>query len=687
LFFVLVGYHHAFANDSRIVLIEAEGFQNKGGWVVDPQFMDVMGSPFLLAHGLGRPVAPARTTVTFPGAGDYRMYVRTRDWSLPHGPGRFSVAIDGIRLPVTFGTGGNGEWEWRDGGEVTVSNAVAVVELIDLTGFEGRCDALLFVPKQEAAGYTPEAAPDFAWRRRLLGLPQNPPSAGIYDLVVVGGGYAGMCAAVAAARLGLKTALIQNRPVLGGNASSEIRVCPIGGIGLAPFPRNSDILYEIHEVSAVVPDPHAYVRPPADEQALENWIRAEKNVSVFLNLHVCGVTTNSGRIVSVTARNVETAEELGFEGRLFADCTGDGAVGFLAGAEYRSGSESREETGEAFASKDGKRRYLGATNYWKTRWLDRDAPFPECPWALPITEASLHVSSLGFDPAAVTKDPYVVYWNWESGFERDQIAEAEAIRDHNLRAMYGAWDYLKNRSVNRSRYRKAELFWAAYIAGKRESRRLMGDHILTQDDLTRHRLYEDGCVTTTWYIDIHYPHPDNTRYFPGQEFRAMALDDPDVKTLGAEMPNELVAIQPYPIPFRCLYSRNVANLFMAGRNMSATHVALASTRVMNTTAQMGTVAGRAAYLCVKHGCSPRELYAGHLSELKELLTCPGEQTALSIAGERRMQGRDTALGELKWRIRRHTGLPVRTVAKYGVGAMSVVGTLAACIWFVRKKAV
>jgi hypothetical protein len=673
-----------FCGRTEPVLVEAESFQERGGWVVDQQFMDVMGSPFLLAHGLGQPVPPARAAVELPAPGAYRIFVRTRDWVAPYGPGTFRVAVDGNTLPVTFGVGGAGEWAWQDGGSVTVTGAVAVVELIDQSGFEGRCDALLFVPAHEADGYVPPDTVDFAWRRNLLGLPQEPPPAGEYDLVVVGGGYAGICAAVSAARLGVKTALIQNRPVLGGNASSEIRVCPIGGVGMAPFPRNSDILYEIHKLSKAEAPKDAYVRSVPDERALEEWMRAEENVALFLNRHVCEVVTDGGRIVSVTARHIETSKELSFGGRFFADCTGDGTVGFLAGAEFRAGSESREETGESFAPSGGKRRYLGATNYWKTRWTKKDEPFPECPWALDITGESLHVSSLGFDPNAVTKDPYVVYWNWESGFYRDQILEAEHIRDHNFRAMYGAWDFMKNKSRDKARYRKAELYWAAYVTGKRESRRLMGDHVLTQDDLTRHRLYEDGCVTTTWYLDIHYPHPENSRHFPGQEFRAMALDDPDVKTLRADAPNELVAIRPYPIPFRCFYSRNVENLFMAGRNISGTHVALASPRVMNTTAQMGTVVGRAASLCVKYDCSPRTLYADHLDDLKALLANPGEQTALSIAGEKMMQGRDTFVGELKWRIRRATGLPVRTVAAMASGMAAVVA-LVACVWFVRKK--
>jgi len=158
--------------------------------------------------------------------------------------------------------------------------------------------------------------------------------------------------------------------------------------------------------------------------------------------------------------------------------------------------------------------------------------------------------------------------------------------------------------------------------GKRESRRLLGDVILTQQDMLEPKIYADACVTATWYFDLHFPHPDNTKFFPGAEFRSLAYDDPNFERLRGSIPGKLTLMKPYPVPYRCFYSRNVPNLFMAGRDISVSHVGLAPVRVMNTTAMMGTVVGRAAYVCRKHGCDPRGVYEKHLDEFKQLLTDP-----------------------------------------------------------------
>ncbi|MCX6896066.1 MAG: FAD-dependent oxidoreductase, partial [Verrucomicrobia bacterium] len=228
------------------ILLEAERFDSPGGWVVDQQFMDQMGSPFLLAHGLGELVRDAETTVKFPASGKYRMWVRTRDWvapwKAPGAPGKFQVLVNGKRLATTFGTEG-ADWHWQDGGTVKVRETTKVA-LHDLTGFEGRCDAILFCkddkfqPPNELAALT-------KFRRDALGLPESPEDGGHYDLVVVGGGIAGTCAAISAARLGLTVALVQDRPVLGGNGSSEVRVWPEGHINQQPFPHIGDVVAEL----------------------------------------------------------------------------------------------------------------------------------------------------------------------------------------------------------------------------------------------------------------------------------------------------------------------------------------------------------------------------------------------------------------------------------------------------------
>ena len=229
------------------VLVEAEGFENRGGWVVDQQSMDQMGSPFLLAHGLGVPVEDAVTTAEFPAPGTYRVRVRTRDWvgpwKAPGAPGKFQLLIDGRALTTVFGTE-RADWHWQDGGTVEITHTKVRLALHDLTGFEGRCDAVIFAADADLD--PPNQDPAMAaFRKQLLGLPERPEEAGRFDLVVVGGGMAGTCAAISAARLGVKVALVQDRPLLGGNNSSEVRVGLSGKIHQDPYPALGNIVKEI----------------------------------------------------------------------------------------------------------------------------------------------------------------------------------------------------------------------------------------------------------------------------------------------------------------------------------------------------------------------------------------------------------------------------------------------------------
>jgi hypothetical protein len=580
----------AAAESHSTVLLEAEAFEELGGWVIDTQVMDQMGSPFLMAHGLGRPVADAVTHVRLPAAGTYRVLVRTRDWAAPwnapEAPGRFQVLIQDKPLAVVFGTQGD-PWHWQDGGSVEIAEPdLAIrVALRDLTGFNGRCDAILLttdpdlVPPNEG-----EALARF--RRQLLGQSASPEDAGKFDLVVVGGGMAGICTAVSAARLGLSVALLQDRPVLGGNNSSEIRVHLHGRIHLPPYPALGGIVNEL--------GPHAVgnARPPEyyEDQRKLDVVLGEPTLKLFLNTRVNGVEMDGSRIAAVVGQDVRSGRRMRFAGRWFADCTGDGNLGYLAGADHRYGRESRAETGEELAPEEPDRLVMGTSVQWYSKETDEPTTFPETPWAIQFTAENYQKAMAG-------------EWNWETGFLLDQVNQFEKIRDHGLRAVFGNWSFQKNLAPDKERYANRELDWVAYIGGKRESRRLLGDVILQQQDIVEQREFPDAAVTTTWTIDLHYPIQSDQ--FPGKEFRSRA---------------EHLRIAPYPIPYRCFYSRNVDNLFMAGRNISVTHVALGTVRVMRTLGMVGEVVGMAAAVCKRHAVDPRQVYTDHLDELKELMT-------------------------------------------------------------------
>lgn len=582
LFFLI---QSAWAQDH--VFVETESFDETGGWVIDQQSFDVIGSSYLLAHGMGQPVKDATTTVHFPKKGTYRVWVRTKDWApFPTGPGEFQLLIDQQPLEKNFGVNGSYEWKWYDGGTIDVKTETVELTMKDLTGFDGRCDAILFT---SAKNFTPphEKPALDAFRKELLNLPDQPEDAGDFDLVVIGGGMAGTCAAISAARMGLKVALIQNRPVLGGNNSSEIRVHLMGNWQQNHYSKLGRIVRELDNGDPGNGNPVA--KEYGDDRKLA-VVNAEQNISLFLNTHAYDVEMDGDKIVAVVGRNIKTNRELRFPGTMFADCTGDGTIGYLAGADYRMGRESQAETGESFAPENPDDFTLGTSNLWASLEKEEPSTFPECPWAIQFSD-EYHIDDTKAD------------WQWETGFgNMNTITEAEKIRDHNLRAIYGNWAYLKNNK--KEEYANYELAWVAYIGGKRESRRLMGDHVLTQMDIQEGKMYPDGSVTATWTIDLHFPDAENSKHFPDQEFFAATKH---------------IKVKPYTIPYRCLYSRNISNLFMAGRDISTTHVAFGSTRVMRTCGMMGEVVGFAASICKKYDTMPRGVYQDHLDEFLSIL--------------------------------------------------------------------
>jgi hypothetical protein len=539
------------------LLVEAEAFSQCGGWTVDSQFIETMGSPYILAHGLGQPVQDAYTTIEFPEAGTYHLWVRTCDWVPSHHPGRFRVTIDGEDVAATFGTVGDG-WIWQDGGSVEVDGGEVNLGLRDLTGFDGRCDALYFTtdpsvsPPDELDSLT-------AWRRRLLGLPKVPERVERFDVVVIGGGLAGCSAAVTAARLGLDVALVQNRPVLGGNASPEIGIHPAG------FDRS--VVTEL-----VGPD-------------RETVVSNEERVRLYLGWHAFQAVAKANRISCVDVKDTSSGEEVRLVAPVFIDCTGDGAVGCLAGAEYRMGREGREEFGESLAPLKPDRMTHGATLFFKLALADEPCSFPAVPWATGVSR----------DHVDLTSDH-----TWEFGHHLDMIDDAERIRDHLFRAIYGTFATVKERYPRKASRLRLER--VNYVSARGESRRLMGDYLLTEDDIREQREFEDAVATGGLVFCLHYPGEEH-------DFRNRM---------------ELIPVKPYGIPFRCLYSRNIENLMMAGRCASATHIAYSSIKLMKTGGQMGVGVGAAAALCKKHGTTPRGVYENHREELKRVVFERGE---------------------------------------------------------------
>ncbi len=406
------------------------------------------------------------------------------------------------------------------------------------------------------------------------------------DLCVVGGGLAGLCAAVSAARRGLSVALMHERPVLGGNASSEVRMWVCGARG--PNNRETGLVEEIMLDNRY--------RNAGRNWSLWDSILYEKasrqpNLKLLLNCTCVETEMAGSRIRAVRGWQMTTQTWQRVEADLFTDCSGDSILAPLTGAEVRVGREARSEFGESIAPEHADRRTMGLSCLIQARETARPQPFVPPSWAYTFkTDADLpHRTHEIHQPANN-------FWWIEIGGEDDSIRDSETIRDELLRIALGVWDHIKNQADHGAE--NWELEWLGFLPGRRESRRYVGDHILTQGDVRSEGRFPDLVAYGGWPMDDH--HPAGLRY----------SGEPTIFH---------AAPSPFGIPYRCLYSRNVDNLLCAGRNISVTHTAMSSTRVMATCGVIGQAVGTAASLAAGLGASPRRVYREAVSQLQQAL--------------------------------------------------------------------
>ncbi len=397
------------------------------------------------------------------------------------------------------------------------------------------------------------------------------------DVLVAGGGLAGVCAAVAAARHGARVVLVQDRSRLGGNSSSEVKMHVVGASCHKGRPgwRESGIIEELRLEDAVNNPQRSF---ELWDLLLYDKVVSEPNITLLLDSTLFAAHREGDRIDRVMVRSDSTEHLYRIRARIFIDATGDSRLGLEAGAEMRTGREARAEFGESLAPEQADDLTLGSSILFTARDYGRPMPFRPPRWARKVTSEHLR-----FRP--IRSWDYGYWWiAW--GGDRDTIHNQQRIRFELLSIVMGVWDYIKNSGDHPTSANWA-LDWVGFLPGKRGSRRLVGDYILTQHDLERGDI-EDAVAIGGWPMDDHPPEGfDRTDLAPNRAIRTAEV---------------------YNIPLRALYSRNIANLMMAGRNISCSHVAFTSTRVMATCAVVGQAAGTAAALCVERGVLPRHIY-------------------------------------------------------------------------------
>lgn len=419
------------------------------------------------------------------------------------------------------------------------------------------------------------------------------------DLAIIGGGMSGVCAAITAARQGLKVLLVQDRPVLGGNASSEVRLWILGATSHMGnnnrWSREGGVIDELL-VENTYRNPEG--NPVILDMILLDKVAQEPNIKLFLNTAVYEVIKKTDdKIESVKAFCSQNATEYLINAPLFCDASGDGILGFLSGAAFRMGAESREEFNEPMAPDLSYGELLGHSLYFYTKDTGKPVHFSAPSFAMDVQTEIPRYKSFN------AKEHGCKLWWVEYGGRLDTVHDTEKIKWELWKVIYGVWDYIKN-SGNFPEAANYTLEWVGMIPGKRESRRFEGDYILSQSDLIEQKFHDDAVAYGGWSIDLHPADGVFSDRSPCNQWHSKGI---------------------FHIPYRCLYSRNITNLFLAGRIISVSHVAFGATRVMATCGYAAQAVAVAAAICTKYHKMPATLYNdGLLPELQNELMRKGQ---------------------------------------------------------------
>ncbi len=576
---------------------DATEFENIGGFNIETQFAQEMGQGYLFAccDTPGVPVKPCSGKITVEEDGMYRVWIRTKNWYPSHSPGKLKVLLDGKYLGNEIGALPISAWYFEVVGDIKLAKGEHTIKVEDTTGYFGRFSSIIVTDDMD---FVPSSDPTKMREQRaeMKNISLVNECEEEFDVVVAGAGPGGVPAAIAAARKGMKVALLNSRPVLGGNSSNEGTVGFDGAYVAHANMRETGVADEIRRIRDF--------NQISWQAALEILVEKEPNITIFKNNFVIDAKVEDGVIKTVTALDCINAVMTIYKGKMFIDATGDGWLAYYSGAKYRIGREAKWQHGEEFAPEvadsDTMSGCLMGTS--KGRQLlgyyaeeqEEDVPFVAPDWAVKLPEGK----ALYREPNRMETGE----WWIENPNNYDDLWEQERVRDELLRLNLGFFHWLKNSYHRRDVVRKHKIVGFGKYNAKRETRRIMGDYIMTQNDCKGAR-FEDAIAYCGWSLDVHHP----KGILSGHE--------------GPFYANAKVPVTHFP--FRCIYSKNIKNLMMAGRCASVTHLALGTARIQNTIATMGQAAGTACAVCVKQGIYPRDIYNTQMKEFQQLLLKDG----------------------------------------------------------------